>query len=72
MLVKVRVSAGAKKESFDKSGDRYVISVREKALENRANLRVIELLSIHLKVPIKSIRIIRGHHMPSKILSVAI
>ena len=73
MLLKVRVRAGSKSESFAKTeDDRFEIAVREKPQENRANLRVIELIAMHMQVPLKSIRIIKGHRTPSKIVSVAI
>lgn len=71
MYIKVRVVAGAKKETFKKkSNDHLEISVKEKAEQNLANRRVIELISTYFKVPAKQIRIISGHHSPSKILSI--
>lgn len=73
MYIKVRVIAGAKKESLEKkTKDTYYISVKEKAERNMANRRVCEMMAIVLKVPVKSIRIISGHQSPSKILSVVI
>ena len=70
MYVKVRVIAGAKKETFSKvSGVHFKISVKEKAEQNLANRRVVELIALHFGVPAKQIRIISGHHSPSKILS---
>jgi uncharacterized protein YggU (UPF0235/DUF167 family) len=71
MYIKVRVTAGAKREAVTKvSKSSYKISVKQPAERNRANARVIELLASHLKVPAKSVRIINGHHSPSKMLSV--
>ena len=71
MYVKVRVSAGAKRESFKKlSEDCFTISVKEKAEANQANKRVVALLSAHFRVPEKSIRLVSGHHAPSKRFSV--
>jgi uncharacterized protein YggU (UPF0235/DUF167 family) len=71
MYVKVRVIAGAKKEVFKKVSDtHFAISVKEKAQQNLANRRVEELVAIHFKIPAKQIRIISGHHSPSKILSI--
>lgn len=70
MYVKVRVVAGAKKETFkQKSNDHFKISVKEKAEQNLANRRVVELVADHFHIPSKQIRIISGHHSPSKILS---
>ena len=46
------------------------VAVKEKAERNLANRRVIELVAKHLKVPAGKIRIISGHHSPSKMLSI--
>ena len=71
MHIKVRVKTGAKNESFKKvSDDHYEISVREKPDLNMANKRVLALMSRALKLPVARIRMIKGHHSPSKILSI--
>lgn len=71
MYVKVNVIAGARKEIFtQKSADHFDISVKEKAERNGANSRVIELVAGHFKVSTKKVRIINGHHHPSKLLTV--
>ena len=71
MHFKVRVKTGAKNESFKKvSDDHYEISVREKPDLNMANKRVLALMSRALKLPAARIRITKGHHSPSKILSI--
>lgn len=68
MYIKVKVIAGAKKEKIDKkSEDHYEIWVKEKAENNRANERIIEIFR-HLYIDM-IIRIVSGHHSPSKILS---
>lgn len=70
MYIKVRVVAGAKKETLKKiSATHFEISVKEKAEQNQANRRVIDLVAAHHNVPAKQVRIISGHHSPSKILS---
>lgn len=72
MYVKVRIHADAKKKSFEMIGEnRFEIYVKQKALQNLANRRVIELLAYHYRIPVKNVRIISGHRSPSKILSVA-
>ncbi|HEY5383395.1 MAG TPA: DUF167 domain-containing protein [Candidatus Paceibacterota bacterium] len=71
MYVKVRVRAGAKKEEFvEESKTHFAIAVKEPAQQNLANKRIVELIAAHFKVPSKQIRIISGHHSPSKILSI--
>lgn len=73
MYIKVRVIADAKREEFTKkTADNFKISVREKAERNMANRRVIELMAKHFKIQPAKIRIVSGHHSPSKILSIDI
>jgi len=71
MYIKVRVNAGAKKEVVVKKGEsEFLISVREPAERNLANHRICELIANHFKLPAKSVRIISGHHSPTKILDI--
>jgi uncharacterized protein YggU (UPF0235/DUF167 family) len=69
MYIHTKVTAGAGKESFKiKSKDHFEIYVKEKAEGNRANTRVLEILASHFKVTINKVRIVNGHHHPSKLL----
>jgi len=71
MYIKVHVVAGAKKEQFvEKSANLFLVSIKEPAERNLANKRVLELVAGHFEVPVSRIRIINGHHHPSKLLSV--
>ena len=71
MHIKVRVRANARKETFEKLSEAsFRVSVREKALENAANRRVVELVAAYFKRPLASVRIVRGHRSPSKVLLV--
>ena len=73
MYIKVQVVAGAKKELVTKRGpDSYDISVREPAERNLANRRVLELVARELGLSVGKVRIVSGHHSPSKILSVMV
>ncbi len=70
MYIRVRVAAGAKRESFEPSSeDSFLVSVKEPAEQNRANKRVLELVAEHFGIEPKQIRIVSGHHSPGKILS---
>ena len=69
--LRVRVTAGAKKESIEQTERGFRISVREKAEENRANTRVRELIANELCVPLARVRIVSGHHAPSKMIAVS-
>jgi len=65
----VKVQAGAKKEKFtQKSKDHFVAQVTEKAERNMANTRIIELVADNFKISKSKVRIVNGHHHPSKLL----
>ncbi len=69
MYIKVKIIANARKEIIEKiSEDHYNISVKEKAENNRANKRLLEIMRI--QYPNSIVKIISGHHSPSKILSI--
>jgi uncharacterized protein YggU (UPF0235/DUF167 family) len=73
MYIKVNVFTGAKKEIFEqKSNNHFKISVKEKAERNEANTRVLELVAEHFKVSKNKVKIVNGHHHPSKLLSIDI
>ena len=67
--IHVKVAAGAGKESWKKkSENHFEVSVKEKAERNEANIRVLELVAGHFKVPVNHVRIVNGHRHPSKLL----
>lgn len=69
MYIKVKITTKARKEVVDQtSNDHFDISLKEKAENNRANNRLIEIMKE--RYPNSIIRIVSGHHSPSKILSV--
>ena len=72
MYVKVRVKTGQKKESvLEDSKGNLQVSVKEKAERNSANARVIKIIAERLGVPVKKVRIVSGHHSPSKMIVVS-
>lgn len=70
MLIKAKVTAGSSREEVTKvSGDTYNIKVKEKAKNNLANRRVIEILQNEYGRA-SIVRIIKGNRKRSKIISV--
>ena len=68
MYIKVKVIVGVKKEKIEKIGeDHYEVWIKEKAENNRANERILNIFR-HLYIDM-SVRLVSGHHSPSKILS---
>ena len=71
MYIKVRVVAGSKKEEVIlEKPNYYKIFVREKAKQNMANNRILEIIAGEYKLKPNQVRIVSGHHSPSKLLSV--
>ena len=69
MYIHVKVKTKQKKEYIKELKEGYFeISVKEKAEKNLANQRILEILKKHLNT--SKIRIINGHHSPSKLISV--
>lgn len=69
MYIKIKVIPNSKKETFKKIDDEtYRISVKEKAERNLANNRVLDILSLNLKIERNRLKIITGHHSSNKIL----
>ena len=71
MRIIVKVKPGSKKNSVDSTGEnRYTISVKEKAIEGRANEAVIKALSEYFKIPRNRIRVLLGLKNRNKIIEI--
>lgn len=71
MYIKLRVKTKARKEEVIEKGEGvFEISIKEPAEQNRANVRVLELLSDHLKIQENRLRIVNGHHRKNKLLEI--
>ena len=71
MYIRVRVQPKSRHESIKKVGDdSFEIAVREPAERNLANERVREIIAYEYREPVSRVRIVSGHHSPSKIVSI--
>lgn len=68
--VRVKVIAGAKRESLQEIKGVLHIAVKEKAEENQANSKVLSLVARHLGLAPRQVAIHTGHHKPFKLLVV--
>jgi hypothetical protein len=67
MYIRVKAEPDAKREAVECLGENlYRIAVKEPAEENRANQRIVTLLAKELGVPAAALRLVSGHHGPSK------
>lgn len=70
MYIHIKVKTNCKKEEIRKKDEsNFEIDVKEKAERNEANKRIVEILKI-LYPKAKQIKIVNGHHSPSKLISV--
>ncbi len=71
MYIKVTVTPDAKRgEVLQKNTHEFLVSVRESAEQNRANTAVRIALAEHFQVSPAQVRIISGHHLRRKMVSV--
>jgi uncharacterized protein (TIGR00251 family) len=71
MMINVKVTANSKVETVKQVGPSdYVIKVREKAVEGRANAAVIALLSSHFNVKKSCVSIIKGTKSRAKTIEI--
>lgn len=69
MYIKIKVIPDAREEKVEKlKDDEFRIWVKLPAENNVANNRVLEI--VRGMYPNKRVRIISGHHSPSKIISI--
>lgn len=70
MYIHVKAHPKSKKAVVEKlKEDHFEIWVKEPAEKNLANKKIIELLKNHFYES-KSVRLISGHHSPSKLFSI--
>lgn len=71
MLIKIKVLPQSKKEEFIvKDKDSFVIKIKEKPIEGKANEIILELLSKHFNIPLKKFKIIKGSKTRNKIIKI--
>lgn len=70
--LEIKVTAGAKSDSFKRENGNYFLRIKAKAVEGKANKAVIEFLSKEFNIKKKDIEIIRGEKNSKKIISINI
>ncbi|MES2060158.1 MAG: DUF167 domain-containing protein [Patescibacteria group bacterium] len=71
MLIHIKIQPESKEDKvIMKSDNSYIVYVREKAERNQANIKMRSLLATHFKVDLGKVKIITGHHAPSKIIDI--
>ena len=71
MIIKIKVKPNSGKKEVQKiSDDEYIVSLKERAENNKANIELIKLLSKELKVSSNNIKIIKGLKSKNKIIEI--
>ncbi len=71
MLIHVKIKPESKRdEVIVKNESSYIVTVKEEAKGNKANYAMLLLMADFLDVPVSILRIITGHHSPSKIIEI--
>ncbi len=71
LYVKVKVNTDSKKEIVvDNGANNFILSLKEKAENNMANNRVLEIVASLYGVRKDDVRIVKGHHHSGKLLLV--
>ena len=69
MLIRVKVEAGAKRQSIRAIENGFEISVREPAERNQANRQVLGIM--RARYPGRAVKLISGEHQSSKIIEIS-
>ena len=70
MQLRIQVKTGRKDEGLQKVNDLWILRVNAPAREGAANARIALLLANLLKLPVSSVKIIKGHSAPFKTISI--
>lgn len=71
MFLKIKLHSKSKKQKIEKLDDnKFEIWTKSKAEQNMANLEMVEILSDYLGIEKKKLRLISGHHRPSKMIEI--
>lgn len=64
--MEIKVKAGSKEDKVEKKDGYYLVSVKAKAVEGKANVAVLKLLKKYFK---KNVKIVKGLKSKNKIVS---
>lgn len=71
MLIHVKIKPNSKEDKIVKKNDTsFTVYVKEPAEDNRANKRMVELVADKFNIIKSKVRIVTGHHHPSKIVDI--
>ena len=72
MKIEVKVTAGAKSNSFKFENGAYSIRIMAKAIDGKANKAIIDFLADDLNIKKRDVEILKGEKSSKKIISINI
>ena len=71
MLIHVKIKPDSKENKIvQKNETSFIVSVKEPNEDNRANKKMIEMMAEKFGIIKSKVKIVTGHHHPSKILEI--
>lgn len=70
MRIEVRVKPNSKDEGVDQQGESFIVRVRERPMEGKANRAIVKLIARHFGVSQSRVRILGGIRSRNKIIEV--
>ena len=73
MILKIKVKPNSGKQEINiVSGDEYIISLKKRSEDNKANIELLNLLKRYFNISVQNIKIIKGLKSRNKIIEVKI
>jgi uncharacterized protein len=71
MTIYVKVKPGSKHEKIEQKGEKhYIVSIKARAYEGKANIAVIEALAKYFSVSNAYVQILTGHMSKEKVIEI--
>ena len=70
MKIIIKAKPGAKREYVIRESARFVVAIKERAVDGKANAAVVAALAKHLKIPRSRVRIVKGAASRDKIVAI--
>ena len=71
MLIHIKIKPDSKENKIVQKNDTsFIVFVKEPAEDNRANKKMIEIVADKFGIIKSKVKIVTGHHHPSKILEI--
>ena len=70
MIIEVRVKTSSIESKIEKIGSNYLVSLKNKPHNNKANIELIDIISSYFNIPKSSVNIIHGLKGKKKLIEI--